>query len=717
MLQLYTTTSHISASSTVCNMKVSSSIFLFFFLAPVTQAQQIPIPIPIKNNDPLNDGIYIRSVTLPQHTKTGASFDTEQNGDDDDVSSNVNDGNHINNEDNINIISSRKHSRNNDNRERLIMYDFKPAYPFYTKETLDEVLLLPQNDVVGDEGDEERVWIEGQNDDEAEEILNSDEAVIDEDVVVSEGEDDDAAKQGEPTSHEKVDVNDDDEKGSDASSLDYPVVYETEPSPLDNEQPSTINNEEGEADKSLQQSETLNLEEKEEGTAIHSEEKRNDDEPPYPAPLNERNYNDESTIYPEDLPTPTGDTEKMHQPLPTQHLQSTSTESGEDDLDAKNELVVDDDFISDAPEAGERIVVTINEDNEIVEQESQQQEEEGVSVSIDPVSEFDIESIVKDDGSIDNKDVEGNNKEDLQSDVAPESSETIVDTQANVEEEDTNAQEKESGQSDSPKVTIQYDSDQDTKQSSSSTSSSPTTASNTNNKDANRQFVDGLDEIDKLFESVEVPDELDVGADGSSMQDVLVGQGIKIIWKRVKNISMGVKTKVNGITESVKNVLLPLQLDNIWKSYDDDSDEDLTLDSLLDLNNKLKKDDNTDGKMKKPQQQDNDSQSSKSNNEKDKSKKDFPLIKSPKAQKIWKWSIKKWRQAKHILDDLLSLIGADDGDDDDDNFGLGDLGLDDIQLGNTMGSRAKFGSEVDESFIKARVEEMMKDQQQQLQAK
>ena len=53
--------------------------------------------------------------------------------------------------------------------------------------------------------------------------------------------------------------------------------------------------------------------------------------------------------------------------------------------------MIDDDFISDAPEAGERIVVTINEDNEIVEQESQQLEEEGVSVSIDPVSEFDIE--------------------------------------------------------------------------------------------------------------------------------------------------------------------------------------------------------------------------------------------------------------------------------------------------------------------------------------
>jgi hypothetical protein len=52
-------------------------------------------------------------------------------------------------------------------------------------------------------------------------------------------------------------------------------------------------------------------------------------------------------------------------------------------------------------------------------------------------------------------------------------------------------------------------------------------------KCANSEFVDGLDDIDKLFEEIEPPDELDVGAVGSSMQEVLMGQGSRIVLKRV----------------------------------------------------------------------------------------------------------------------------------------------------------------------------------------
>lgn len=53
-------------------------------------------------------------------------------------------------------------------------------------------------------------------------------------------------------------------------------------------------------------------------------------------------------------------------------------------------------------------------------------------------------------------------------------------------------------------------------------------------RSVNSEFVEGLDDIDKLFEDVDPPDEFDVGASGTSIQDVLMGQTIKIIIKRVK---------------------------------------------------------------------------------------------------------------------------------------------------------------------------------------
>ena len=53
-------------------------------------------------------------------------------------------------------------------------------------------------------------------------------------------------------------------------------------------------------------------------------------------------------------------------------------------------------------------------------------------------------------------------------------------------------------------------------------------------RSVNSEFVEGLDDIDKLFEDVDPPDEFDVGASGTSIQDVLMGQTTKIIVKRVK---------------------------------------------------------------------------------------------------------------------------------------------------------------------------------------
>lgn len=53
-------------------------------------------------------------------------------------------------------------------------------------------------------------------------------------------------------------------------------------------------------------------------------------------------------------------------------------------------------------------------------------------------------------------------------------------------------------------------------------------------KSVNSEFVEGLDDINKFFQSVDPPDELDVGAAGSSIQEVLVGQSVQIVLKRVK---------------------------------------------------------------------------------------------------------------------------------------------------------------------------------------
>ncbi|KAG7349316.1 hypothetical protein IV203_011913 [Nitzschia inconspicua] len=55
--------------------------------------------------------------------------------------------------------------------------------------------------------------------------------------------------------------------------------------------------------------------------------------------------------------------------------------------------------------------------------------------------------------------------------------------------------------------------------------------------DANSHFVEGLDDIEKFFEGVDPPDELDVGASGLSIQEVLVGKGRQILLKKILQFS------------------------------------------------------------------------------------------------------------------------------------------------------------------------------------
>eukprot|EP00984_Skeletonema_dohrnii_P004187 scaffold1463_cov101-Skeletonema_dohrnii-CCMP3373.AAC.4 len=155
-------------------------------------------------------------------------------------------------------------------------------------------------------------------------------------------------------------------------------------------------------------------------------------------------------------------------------------------------------------------------------------------------------------------------------------------------------------------------------------SSSPPSS---NNKDANREFVTGLDDVDKLFESVEVPDELDVGADGSSMQDVLVGQALKIITKKAKSLGGAIKVKFDKIATPVKKALPQLGLFGGDNDNEDEAEIDALFASLVNGNEN----------MAKPNLQEEEEHALSELNEKLKKLKqkvkDLPLFKSEEAQK------------------------------------------------------------------------------------
>jgi len=240
----------------------------------------------------------------------------------------------------------------------------------------------------------------------------------------------------------------------------------------------------------------------------------------------------------------------------------------------------------------------------------------------------------------------------------------------------------------------------------------------TSSKDANREFVIGLDELDKLFESVEVPDELDVGADGSSLQDVLVGQGLKIVWKRAQNFSAGVKRRFETVLGGVKGIL---------GGDDEAEEEEVSLSmfaSLVDMD-KLKDAGGSGGEDLLPsaherRKQDHDNaavpppterQTAKEQRKKEikqqkeekkrqKKGKGFPVVKSKKTRTLWKFAQRKWEEARHILEDLWHIL--DDKKEDESDAELRKLyaGMG-IDMPNFEG---KFGSEVDESLLKAMME-------------
>ncbi len=231
-------------------------------------------------------------------------------------------------------------------------------------------------------------------------------------------------------------------------------------------------------------------------------------------------------------------------------------------------------------------------------------------------------------------------------------------------------------------------------------SSNPNKSVNVDNKEANRLFVDGLDELDKLFEPVEVPDELDVGADGTSMQEVLVGQGLKIIWKNVKRVLFSLVGNKNVMDSETL-----LEEDSMMIS--DDGDINVSFDSSIQQSDHTNDDTPTKTRPSRGKNEED-------GPDRSTAKKFFPiLIKSPKTQKIWKFAKRKLEQAKHILGDLLSIFEGTGDDDDDDEFELfGEMGLEDIRQslkaakGTGEFHDGSDGNDIDESFLKSRFDAM-----------
>jgi hypothetical protein len=93
----------------------------------------------------------------------------------------------------------------------------------------------------------------------------------------------------------------------------------------------------------------------------------------------------------------------------------------------------------------------------------------------------------------------------------------------------------------------------------------------------------------------------------------------------------------------------------------------------------------------------------------------FPLLKTPRANKLFKYARRKWIQAKHLFDEILHIFGGDD-DEDDFEFDSGDMNFDNVRSlldknrlkVKESSEMPQFGSEVDDSFVRSRYDAMMK---------
>jgi hypothetical protein len=287
--------------------------------------------------------------------------------------------------------------------------------------------------------------------------------------------------------------------------------------------------------------------------------------------------------------------------------------------------------------------------------------------------------------------------EELSSESESGTAESSPETDLSRDDSNNNVQHDETTHQTADKITINYD-------------ESPPISNLNKDEDANREFVMGLDEIDKFFESVSPPDELDVGADGSSMQDVLVGQGLKIIFKRAKSIGSSVKERFEKIVEKA----LPQQLVNLAGKNDDEEEESLEdifkmMKGDVPLNTKNNAADETKKTNKAKEEQSK-------HGEQDKLENRFPLLKKPQVNKIYKYAKRKWQQAKHLFDDLMSIFGGEDEEDIDFSADFSRMNFDDVrslvQKNRIKSDGApQFGSEIEDSFVRSRYEAMMRLQE------
>jgi hypothetical protein len=156
------------------------------------------------------------------------------------------------------------------------------------------------------------------------------------------------------------------------------------------------------------------------------------------------------------------------------------------------------------------------------------------------------------------------------------------------------------------------------------------------------------------------------------MQDVLVGQALKIITKKAKSLGGAIKVKFDKIATPVKKALPQLGLFG-GDNDEDEADVDAIFKSIVSGNDKMatpnleeEDEENTGNKLNEKLQQLRQKVM------------DLPLVKSEEAQEVFKYTKEKWEQGKHLFDDLLSIFEGDDEDEDGD-FDLSNMNFDDIQ--------------------------------------
>ena len=738
-------------------------------------AQEVLLP-PLPKIEPLSDGIFVRSVDLPPIDIIALVTDDDADGDGDGAVSG--EGGDVATTGDIVGDGRQKNKKSSSRRQRLIMYDFKPAFPTYTRESLGELLLIPKQKKAEEEeepaetikessiGDKEVQ--EGKVVEEDREEDDDGEVGIEKDAVQVQNATSDVSG-GSNGSHEQHQITNEEEGGviEDNEDKQSTQVVEEETNAGDDVEPIEPSNEavesasgetaDTEEDTLPDEVEKLPTEKEDKDTSVTTEEAEVKNETEVDIVVQEQETEQESksdqkngTHHLDDTttePSTEGEdesTESVEPPIEqSNEKQESSTAAAEEEADTTNE-----EEVSPSPPGAEM-------EEEVGLDTAQQEEVTTAAVDLEDADQPSekIESVAN--GIISEKREE--EEESTSSDVTGDAGSAVPAEEEKLEEEtpatdfdseisegddtlraDTEqpTPEEEQGQEDTyssglpvdeepiqadppkseEKISINYDDD---------TQPILSTATSNNNKDANRQFVDGLDELDKLYERVEVPDELDVGADGSSMQDVLVGQGLKIVFKRAKNFGLTIKEKFERVAGNVKDALPLAQLGLLGDDHEDEH-EDLSLDSLMDLSklgeqltkDETKKRDDDNMQKEQPLQQTKSEQEEKkrTKSRKDEVKEkiqDFPLIKSKKAQKIWKFARRKWEQARHMLDDIFNIFDSEEEEDDD--FGLGDMKLDNIQLGKgspgMKGEAPKFGSDVDESFLQSRYAAMMKEQQ------